>query len=88
MRARTAERRLNEPRPIEVVADGSGEPVAVVVGGRRLAVAQVQDRWRIDDEWWRERPVSRVYYQVALEDGQAVVVYHDLMDGRWCQQGY
>jgi len=88
MRNKTAERRLNEPRPIEVIADGSGEPLAVVLGGRRLAVEQVQDRWRIDGEWWRERPTSRFYYQLELVDGRTVVVYEDLVQGRWYAQKY
>jgi len=88
MRTKTAERRLNEPRPIEVIADRSGEPLAVILGGRRLAVAQVQDRWRIDDEWWRPPPVSRVYWQVELEDGSVVTVHQDLVSGRWARQDY
>ncbi len=68
-------------------ADESGEPVAVVLGGRRLAVAQVQDVWRIDDEWWREE-VSRLYYRLLLEDGRAVTVYRDLCGHRWFKQDY
>ena len=69
-------------------ADEPGEPQAVVLGRERLAVAAVQDRWRIDDEWWRERPVSRLYYRLLLEDGRAVMVYRDLVDGRWAIQAY
>jgi hypothetical protein len=48
----------------------------------------VQDTWRIDDEWWRERPVSRVYRRLALEDGRVVTVYEDLVSGRWAMQSY
>jgi hypothetical protein len=73
-----------------VEADGEGRPAAVTLSGRRLRVLQVQDTWRIDDEWWRERPVSRVYYEVALEDGRVMTVYEDLvrkLNGRWHTQG-
>jgi hypothetical protein len=78
---------LKQPRPVAVEADGSGEPVAVVLGGQRLAVAQVQDVWRIDDEWWREE-VSRLYYRLLLEDGRPVTVYHDLLGEKWWVQSY
>ena len=81
-------RPLREPRPVDVEADEEGRPVAVTLSGRRLRVVHVQDAWRIDDEWWRERPVSRVYYELALEDGRAVTVYRDLRHNRWHHQKY
>jgi hypothetical protein len=71
-----------------VEADAQGRPAAVTLSGRRLRVLQVQDTWRIDDEWWRERSVSRVYFSVALEDGRTVTVYQDLVSMRWARQGY
>jgi protein ImuB len=81
-------RPLREPRPIDVEADADGRPVSVTLGGRCLRVVAVQDTWRLDDEWWRERPVSRVYWRLAVEDGQVVTVYHDLGARRWFRQGY
>jgi len=78
---------LKQPRPVAVETGESGEPVAVVLRGRRLAVAQVQDVWRIDDEWWREE-VSRLYYRLLLEDGRPLVVFHDLVRELWCEQSY
>ncbi len=81
-------RPLNRAKPIQVEADESGEPRAVVLGRKRLAVAAVQDRWRIDDEWWRKRPVSRLYFSLLLEDGRVVTIYRDLVTGRWSQQNY
>lgn len=80
-------RPLNRARPIQVEADESGEPRGVVLGRERLAVAAVQDRWRIDDEWWRKE-MSRLYFSLLLEDGRAVTIYHDLVTGRWSQQNY
>jgi len=81
-------RPLNQPRPVQVEADESGEPRAVVLGRERRVVAAVQDRWRIDDEWWRKRPVSRLYYSLLLEDGRVVTVYQDLIGLRWARQAY
>jgi hypothetical protein len=79
-----------------VEAGEDGRPIAVwlsprrapVRAGRRLAVEAVQETWRIDDEWWRQRPVSRVYYQLGLVDGRMVVVYEDVTQGRWYVQRY
>ena len=48
----------------------------------------VLDTWRIDDEWWRQRPVSRLYYRLALEDERTVTVYRDLASGRWAKQNF
>ena len=69
-------------------ADGEGRPVSVTLSGRRLRVVAVQDAWRIDDEWWRERPVSRLYWQVALEDGRVVTLYRDLLQKSWWHQHF
>ena len=81
-------RPLRKPKPIAVEADADGRPLAVTLGGRRLRVLQVQDFWRIDDEWWRERPISRLYYRLELVDGRTVVAYNDLVQGRWYAQKY
>jgi len=81
-------RPLNRPRPLRVEAGDDGRPAAVWLSGRRRAVEAVLDTWRIDDEWWRERPVSRVYYSLLLEEGQTVTVYCDLVSGRWAKQEY
>jgi hypothetical protein len=51
-------------------------------------VAAVQDRWRIDDEWWRETAVSRMYYQLQLDSGRVITVYRDLIGGGWWEQRY
>ncbi len=56
--------------------------------GRRYAVEAVLETWRIDDEWWRQRPVSRVYYSLLLEDGRTVTVYRDMAGGKWWMQTY
>jgi len=79
-------RPLNRPRPLRVEAGEDACPAAVWLSGRRCAVEAVLERWRIDDEWWRERPVSRLYYRLALADGRVVTVYRDLVSGRWWRQ--
>ena len=81
-------RLLNRPRSLRVEAGEDGRPIAVYISGQRYAVESVLETWRIDDEWWRERPVSRLYFSVLLEDGRTVTVYWDLVSGRWARQDY
>lgn len=81
-------RPLNVPLPIRVDTDAAGQPRAVRKArwsGSR-AVANIQDRWRIDDEWWRDHPVSRLYYTLLLENETLLTVYHDLVSDRWFEQ--
>ncbi len=62
-------------------------PVALRLHGRWFEVESVEDIWRIDDEWWRDRAVSRMYYRCAVDSGMSVTVFHDLIDGKWYRQG-
>lgn len=78
---------LNLPRPIAVDSDAGGRPLAVLVRGKLRPVVAISDRWRIDDEWWREE-VSRAYFALTLEGGMAVTVFRDLVGGEWFQQQY
>jgi hypothetical protein len=78
---------VNLPEPVPVEESVSGEPVAVRTP-RRQAVIAIEDRWRIDDEWWRQEPVSRLYYAVRFTTGQRLVLYKDLDCGQWYRQQY
>jgi endonuclease/exonuclease/phosphatase (EEP) superfamily protein YafD len=81
-------RPLNQPRPVDVETGESNAPAYVSLSGHRCGVEAVLETWRIDDEWWREQPVSRAYWRVLLEDGQTVDVYHDLTRRCWYRQAY
>ena len=78
-------RALNQPKPIHGAADAKGRPTLLVVNGRRKQVSRIEQRWRIDDEWWRKE-ISRMYFDVVLEDGQRLTVFHDLIGGGWYLQ--
>ena len=80
-------RALNEPRPINVRAGERGVPLEVQVDGWQRVLA-VEERWRLDDEWWRERPVSRMYWRVLLDDGQSLIIWQDLTTRVWYRQDY
>ena len=78
---------VNTPEPVGVEEDAAGRPVALKQR-RRQAITAIDDRWRIDDEWWRQAPVSRLYYAVRLASGQRLVLYQDLSHGGWYEQDY
>ncbi len=95
-------RSVNSPQSVEVEEDASGLPLSLkmlpaVKTPSRQAVRtprrQVIDSfdlemWRIDDEWWRREPVSRLYYSVHLVSGHRLVLYKDLINSCWCRQSY
>ena len=81
-------RPLNQPKPVKVETGDHGEPLVVWPSNRGCAVESVLETWRIDDEWWREQPVSRTYWRLLLEDGRTIDVYHDLANARWFKQAY
>jgi hypothetical protein len=81
-------RPLNAPVRIQVETDDDNHPVLVQRRGWRTprAVARIQDRWRIDDEWWRTRPISRLYYALLLEDDLPLTIFHNLITETWYEQ--
>ncbi len=78
---------VNLPEPLWVGEDSRGLPGEVRLSGKQLIIA-IDDKWRIDDEWWRSEPVSRSYYAVRLASGQRLVLYKDLTNSHWYRQGY
>ena len=87
-------RPLAGPRRLRVETDAGGRPQAVLFEGVLREVTAVQDRWRIDDEWWRETPVSRMYFELRLDGERVVTVYREMAgrdganDGGWWLQRY
>jgi hypothetical protein len=69
------------------VVESHGLPSALK-GKRRQAVAAILDSWRIDDEWWRAEPLSRIYFEILLDSGQRLVIFKDLRLECWYRQIY
>lgn len=78
---------LNKPNLVRVEEDAEGLPMAVREK-RRQCIEAIDDCWRLDDEWWRPEPVSRLYYAIRLASGQKTIIYRDLTDGSWYRQSY
>ena len=81
-------RPLNAPLAMQVKATDWGAPMQVRRRGLWMDVGEVVDRWRIDDEWWREDRVSRTYFQLLMQDGQSMTVFRNDVDGTWYWQHY
>ena len=79
-------RALNQPHPLAVKTGDGGGPAALRLRSRWVTVEAVVDRWRIDDEWWREQPISRMYYECAVDQGLRVTVFQDLASYKWSLQ--
>ena len=79
-------RRLNTPQTVSVREAESGEPRTVLIGQVWQAVLLSRRPWRIDQQWWRRKPVSRMYYRVAPEDGPPMTLFRDLSSGEWFRQ--
>ena len=80
-------RPVKTPESVLVEEDEAGLPAALKTK-RRQAITAVEDRWRIDDEWWRAEAVSRLYYAVRLASGDRLVLYRDMVSGGWYEQDY
>jgi hypothetical protein len=78
---------VNLPEALEVSEDSEGRPLEINLPPRQK-VASIEDRWRIDDEWWRVEAISRMYYAVLFRSGQKLVVFKDLLKNEWFKQVY
>lgn len=79
-------RRLSAPRALRVEADAYGTPRRLHHRGMWRMVMQIRDRWRTDDRWWTDDPVSREYFTLVLDDGRPATVYYDRLSKAWQEQ--
>jgi hypothetical protein len=83
-------RPLNAPVPVRVKESPSQHPNSLVLDGhtdgRAIEIASIADTWEINDEWWRGRPIARLYYRVVTREGSHLTIFRDLVDGQWYRQ--
>jgi hypothetical protein len=79
-------RPVNLPIPVDVRESAHQTPRAIQIKGRWVKVAAIVDVCSLDEEWWRDRPIVRMYYRVILEDERPLTVFRDMLDGAWYQQ--
>lgn len=78
---------VNLPEKVRVEEDPGGKPVALL-HKHRQPVDSIESVWRLDDEWWRVEPLSRMYFVITLVSGQRLTVFKDLLAGCWYRQSY
>lgn len=79
----TGPRRLAVPRRAAVRAEeAEGRPLTV----DGLDIDAVRESWLIEDRWWTERPLRRRYWELVSAGGRNLIVFHDLISGRWWRQ--
>lgn len=78
---------VNAPEPVQVKENEDGQPLKLRLG-RWQAIASIEDTWRIDDEWWREAPISRLYCEVMTAQGRRMTIFKDLLNQAWYRQNY
>lgn len=61
-------------------------PLAVKVDQKWRRVLSTNDLNNLNEEWWRERPIKRMYYKVTVEGAGSVTVFRDEVDGQWYRQ--
>ena len=76
---------LNLLNPVRVLEGTDGRP-REIGNYPHLKVVEVKDIWRIDDEWWRETAISRMYYDCQVDNGQRITIVRDLVTGAWFSQ--
>lgn len=81
-------RALNLARPIEVTVDERGLPTRIHLDQNDVPVTSIHDIWRVEDGWWRveEEQVNRLYFELILENGGRITLYHDLLRETWHEQ--
>lgn len=84
-----SQRPLNVPRPIRVaLQDGQPHALRRQPGPPTLFVAEVRDKWRVEDRWWTDEPIDRTYYelQLAVDGNPLICVFHDRIADAWYEQ--
>ncbi len=76
-------RRLDQPRPLHVIVTPAGVPHAIVVDGKRRPVTSIREDWLVQDRWWTDQPVDRHYFELIIEPGHVLIVFHDTRAADW-----
>ena len=83
----------NLERPISVTLPSSSSdrsrqpsPETKPLSLTNLAITAINDLWQVDDEWWRERPISRRYYQITTQQNRRLTIFKDQLYAQWYWQ--
>ena len=74
--------RPSTPMAARVQEDEDFRPLAISLEGKLLEVASIDERVE-EEEWLDEQPLTRMHYQVTLEDGRQVTIFRNMKTGGW-----
>ena len=60
------------------------QPSSSKLGAQKITA--INDLWQVNDEWWREYPISRRYYQITTQNDRRLTIFQDGMNGNWYWQ--
>jgi hypothetical protein len=75
-------------RSNQSVSANLSENTPLVSDGKWMQVVEIENLWKVNDEWWRgpEEEIARLYYGLRLQNGQQLTVYFDLIVNSWYRQ--
>lgn len=71
--------------PVVIEADELGLPQQITWNGQTHEVAQITNRWRVDEGWWFQR-TWREYFKLVTASGMLLTVFCDLETSEWYLQ--
>ena len=80
---RTTSQTTAVPMPIQVQEDVDLRPLALVLDGQTIRIESIDDRCEVEEDWWKDNPVVRMYYRVTLEDGRQLPIFRNMVHGGW-----
>jgi hypothetical protein len=73
-----------EGEPISVQIDDRGRPLRFTWRNRTYRLAQIQQHWQVDADWWSDDGrIWREYLAVITVNGLLCVLYQDLLAEEW-----
>ena len=81
--------RIRSPRFIgRTRARSAGVRKNILADFKWISVSEIEDLWKINDEWWRGKneEIERTYYVLILRDDRRLVVFCDMKTHEWFLQ--
>ena len=78
----------SNPHPNPLPTRERGQNTALVSDGAWVKVDEIENLWKVNDEWWRgpDEEIARLYYVLRLANSQQLTVYLDLIINSWYRQ--
>jgi hypothetical protein len=92
-----AQRPMSRPGATSVPGVSGSTAGRRPISGQIFEVIDISEIWRIAEEWWRDTPIRRTYFQLVLDDGRPLTIFRDERTpseggadalGAWFEQRY